>query len=109
MSIDAYRTVFESSLVFGIRKLNSAVDTKGDLEAVIAGLEKEIEGLKAEVASLTALCAALEYREEQKAKTYEVRDKELIDLENEKTGLEKLLAVLRASKPEVKKDDDKKK
>ena len=153
MSIDAYRAVFESSITFGVRKLNQAryspsplprpwarlqlvpprctismrwlrppaplsstppspllaqaVDVKGDLEALIVGLEAEIEQLKAEVASLTALCISLEYREEQQAKTYEVRSKELVDLSSEKEQLEKLLATLKASKPD-KPDDGKK-
>ena len=150
MSIDAYRAVFESSITFGVRKLNQArssplplprpwarlqlvpsrsmrwlrppaplsstppspllaqaVDVKGDLEALIMGLEAEIEQLKAEVASLTALCISLEYREEQQAKTYEVRSKELVDLSSEKEQLEKLLATLKASKPD-KPDDGKK-
>ena len=106
MSIDGYRILFETSVNFGTRKLCGSVDTKGDLEGQIAALEKEIEVLKAEVASLEALCVSLEYREEQKAKAYEVRDKELIELSAEKTGLEQLLAVLRASKPD--KDGDKK-
>ena len=53
------------------------------------------------------LCVSLEYREEQKAKTYEVRDEELIDLSAEKHSLEQLLTVLRASKPDPNKDDKK--
>ena len=60
------------------------------------------------MSDLVALCASLEYREEQKAKTYEVRDKEIIDLTAEKNQLEQLLSYLKASKPDANKADDKK-
>jgi len=107
MSIDAYCTVFESSTAFGVRKLNLAVDTKGDLEERVAQLDKEIEALNVELASLTALCISLEYHEDQQTKTYEVRSKDLVDLSAEKTQLEDLLAVLRASKPDKLEDGKK--
>jgi len=100
MSIDAYRTVFESSIEFGGRKLMEAVDTKGDLESRISTLDEEISTLRASVADLQNLCESLEHREEQKAKLYEVKDKEEVDLATEKQQLEDLLAVLRLSKPD---------
>ena len=100
MSIDAYRTVFESSIDFGGRKLMEAVDTKGDLESQIYTLDEEISGLRANVADLQNMCESLEHREEQKAKLFEVKDKEEVDLASEKQQLEDLLAVLRLSKPE---------
>jgi len=102
MTIDAYRTVFESSIDFGTRKLREAVETKGDLEDEIAALDAEIAALRTNVAELQNLCESLEYREEQKAKVYEVKDKEEVDLATEKQQLEELLAVLRLSKPEKK-------
>ena len=100
MSIDAYRTVFESSIDFGSRKLMEAVETKGDLEGEIAALDEEISALRANVADLQNLCESLEHREEQKAKLYEVKDKEEADLEAEQQQLQELLAVLRLSKPD---------
>mmetsp|Transcript_32181 Transcript_32181/g.55008 ORF Transcript_32181/g.55008 Transcript_32181/m.55008 type:complete len:363 (+) Transcript_32181:90-1178(+) len=100
MTIDAYRTVFESSIEFGSRKLQQAVQTKGDLEGQIAALDVEISALKAKVLDMQNLCESLEHRAEQKAKVYEVKDKEEVDLATEKQQLEDLLAVLRLSKPE---------
>jgi len=104
MSIDAYKAVFESSITFGVRKLNQAVETKGDLEEQITLLETEIDARKAEVSDLTALCVSLEHREELRNKTYDVRSKELTDLSAEKLQLEALLETLRKSKPEPKGD-----
>ena len=102
MSIDAYRTVFESSIDFGTRKLREAVERKGDLEERVADLDAQIAALRANVVELQNLCESLEHREEQKAKVYEVKDKEEVDLATEKQQLEELLAVLRLSKPEKK-------
>lgn len=100
MSIDGFRTVFETSLLFGSTKLKQAVATKGDLEEQIAKLEAEIGNLQAESKHLDELCESLEHRCEQKAKAYEVKDKEVVDLTTEKQQLEDLLVVLRASKPD---------
>lgn len=102
MTIDAYRTVFESSIDFGSRKLREAVETKGDREEQISSLDSEINELRAEVVQLRNLCESLEHREAQKAKVYEVKDKEEVELENEKQQLEELLAVLRLSRQEKK-------
>ena len=102
MSIDAYRTVFDSSVDFGTRKLREAVETKGDLETQISALDQEIELLRANVVELQNLCESLEHREEQKAKVYEVKDKEEVDLATERQQLEELLDVLRLSKLEKK-------
>jgi len=100
MSIDGFRTVFETSLIFGGAKLSQAVAIKGDLEEQIAALEAEIGELQAEAKQLDELCESLEHRCEQKAKAYEVKDKEIVDLTTEKQQLEDLLVVLRASKPD---------
>jgi len=102
MSIDNYRTVFESSIGFGSVKLTEAVDSKGDLEEQVAGLEGENHGLTAEAKHLTELCEALEHRADQKAKAYEVKNKEVTELTKERQQLEDLLAVLRLSKPDKK-------
>ena len=72
MSIDAYRTVFERSIVFGGRKLTQAVETKGNLEGVISTLTSEIDGLKKDVNDPKNVCESLEHRAEKKEKLYEV-------------------------------------
>merc|ERR1712060_21151 len=100
MSIDGYRTMFESSLNFGRGKLIDAVDLKGDLEEQIKNLEDQLKALTAEAKQLTDLCESLEYRAEQKAKASEVKDKEIVDLTAEKQQLEDLKAVLKLSKPQ---------
>ena len=46
MSIDAYRTVYETSIEFGSRKLTQAMVRKD-------GLAEDIEGLETEIAALT--------------------------------------------------------
>jgi len=98
MSIDSYRTVFETSLGFGCGKLTQAVEIKGDLEEQINSLEREIRDLTVEAKQLGELCESLEHRAERKAKASEVKDKELVDLAAEKQQLEDLLVVLRLSK-----------
>lgn len=107
MSIDAYRTVFERSIVFGGRKLTQAVETKGNLEGVISTLTSEIDGLKKDVNDLKNVCESLEHRAEKKEKLYEVKDKEIIDLTAETQQLQDLLKALRFSKQDDKKDKKK--
>lgn len=102
MSIDSYRTVFENSLGFGSGKLAQAVVLKGDLEEQISEMEQQISSLSSDAKRLVELCESLEHRAEQKAKAYEVKDKEIVDLAAEKQQLEDLLTVLRHSKPDKK-------
>jgi len=102
MSIDSYRTVFEMSIEFGGRKLNEAIETKGELAQHVEDLESEITELHKEIEKLTSLCESLEFREEQKALVYEEVDKEITDLQSEQQQLEDLLAVLKLSKPDKK-------
>lgn len=107
MSIDAYRTVFERSIVFGGRKLTQAVETKGSLEGVISTLTSEINGLKKDVNDLKNVCESLEHIAERKEKLYEVKSKEIIDLTAETQQLQDLLKALRFSKQDEKKDKKK--
>ena len=102
MSIDAYRTAFESSIAFGNRKLTAAVELKGDLEEVMAELDEEIAARAAEVAHLTHVCESLEHRAKKKEEGYAEDDREITELMQEKNQLEDLLKVLKASKPEKK-------
>lgn len=100
MSIDAYRTVYEKSLLFGSSKLCAVSATEGDLADQIASLEAEINGLQAQARKLGELCESLMHREEQNAKRYEVEPSDVTDLKTEQKQLQSLLEVLRLSKPE---------
>ena len=100
MSIDAYRTVFETSIQFGGRKLVQALDTKGQLAELIESLEGEIASLKKEVGHMEDVCEGLAHREALKAAAYEGPNKEIGDLEAEKQQLTDLIATLKPSKPE---------
>jgi dynein light intermediate chain len=100
MSTDAYRTVYEKSLLFGSSKLCTVSATHGDLPDRITDLETEITGLQARVRKLGELCESLAHREEQKAKGYEVEPPDVTDLKSEQKQLQSLLEVLRLSKPE---------
>ena len=99
LSIDAYRTAFESSIAFGNRKLTAAVELKGDLEEVMAELDEEIAARAAEVAHLTHVCESLEHRAKKKEEGYAEDDREITELMQEKNQLEDLLKVLKASSP----------
>ena len=100
LTIDAYRSVYEQSLLFGSSKLSAAVRIRGDLKDRIAGLESEIDDLKSQVRRLNELCESLAHREEQKAKGYEVESPDITHLKEEQVQLQSLLEVLRLSKPD---------
>ena len=97
MSVDAYRAVFERSLGFGQQKLSVAVETKGDLEEQVAGLEAEISDLNAQVKQLTDLCESLEHRAEKNAAP--AVSEEEIALKAETKQLTDLRDALEASDP----------
>ena len=99
LSIDAYRTAFESSIAFGNRKLTAAVELKGDLEEVMAELDEEIAARAAEVAHLTHVCESLEHRAKKKEEGYAEDDREITELMQEKNQLEDLLKVSRRPSP----------
>jgi dynein light intermediate chain len=100
MSIDAYRTVYEKSLLFGSSKLCAVSETQGDLPHRIASLEAQIGALQAQARKLGELCESLAHREEQNAKGYEVEPQDITDLKSDQKQLQALLEVLRLSKPE---------
>lgn len=66
MSLDAYRSIYESSTAFGMRKALHAEQTKVELEAKIRALEREKEELQHQVAELEAQCDCLEEEEQQR-------------------------------------------
>ena len=100
MTIDSYRTVFETSIQFGGRKLSQALLTKGELAETIEALEGGIALLKKEVGGLENTCEGLLHREALKEAEYEEASKEILELEAEKQQLTDLIATLKPSKPE---------
>jgi dynein light intermediate chain len=63
MSLAAYRTLYESSVAFGMRKALMAEQGKVDMQASIRKLEREKEDLERQVAELNTKCEAIERRE----------------------------------------------
>jgi len=100
MTIDSYRTVYETSIEFGSCKLTQAIETKGTLAEEIEALEADISRLQQEVRQLTQLCEGLEHREAEKERSYEEEDPETVALQAEQKQLNDLLVALRPSKPE---------
>lgn len=66
MTINAYRTLYESSVAFGMRKALHSEQGKVDMQATIRNLEREKEDLERQVAELTTKCEAIERREAER-------------------------------------------
>jgi len=62
-SIAAYKTLYESSVAFGMRKALHAEQEKEDMRLNINKLERDKEELERQVADLQAKCEAIEKRE----------------------------------------------
>lgn len=77
-----------------------AIVIKGGLDTRIEELEAEIAELKGQVSSGMSLCEGLEFREAEKARSYEEEDKEIAALKLEEQQLRELLATLQLSKPD---------
>ena len=99
MSIDSYRTVFETSIQFGGRKLTQALEKKGQLAEIIEELEGQITALKKQTTDLDNLCEGLAHREALQAAKYEEANPETVALESEKQQLEDLIKTLLPAKP----------
>lgn len=76
MSLDAYRSIYESSTAFGMRKALDAEQKKVELEAKIRALEKEKEDLQHQVTTLEKQCETLEEEEQQRREEEEKRHAE---------------------------------
>jgi dynein light intermediate chain len=63
MTIAAYKTLYESSVAFGMRKALQAEQGKLDMQKAISDLEKEKDALQRQVVELHAKCEAIERRE----------------------------------------------
>lgn len=66
MSMDAYRSIYESSTAFGLRKALHAEQLRVELEAKIRALEREKEDLYEQVLALEIQCDAVEEEERQR-------------------------------------------
>ena len=63
MTLAAYRTLYESSVAFGMRKALQAEQTKVDMNATIRNLERDRDELEHQVQELTQKCETIERRE----------------------------------------------
>lgn len=66
MTLAAYRTLYESSVAFGMRKALHAEQNKVDMQAQIRNLEREKEELERQVAELSTKCEMIERREAER-------------------------------------------
>ncbi|KEG10516.1 dynein arm light chain [Trypanosoma grayi] len=66
MTLDAYRSLYESSAAFGMRKALQAEQSKIEMEARIRAMEREREELKQQVEELEARCEAIQEQEEER-------------------------------------------
>jgi dynein light intermediate chain len=63
MTIQAYKTLYESSVAFGMRKALQAEQGKAEMLKTIRELERDKEDLERQVQELNAKCEAIEKRE----------------------------------------------
>ncbi|KAG5477974.1 hypothetical protein LSCM4_05370 [Leishmania orientalis] len=66
MTLDAYRSLYESSIAFGMRKALHAEQAHVELEARVRALEREKADLQRQVEELVEECARIEQDEEQR-------------------------------------------
>ena len=78
MTLAAYRTLYESSVAFGMRKALHAEQAKVDMQATIRNLEREKEDLERQVGELTTKCEAIERREAERRQADEKKHAEEI-------------------------------
>ncbi|KAM6910529.1 axonemal dynein light intermediate polypeptide 1 [Xenentodon cancila] len=79
MTIDAYQTLYESSIAFGMRKALLAEQGKDDMINRISDLENEKQDLMKQLNEQKALCDAIEKREAEKRLLEEKKYNEKID------------------------------
>ncbi|XP_065506379.1 axonemal dynein light intermediate polypeptide 1 [Caloenas nicobarica] len=97
MTIDAYQTLYESSIAFGMRKALYAEKGKSDLEKTIAELQEEKQELQRQVNEQKAKCEAIEKRESERRLIEEKKHAEEVQLLKQinqqlKAQLESILA-----------------
>lgn len=79
MTIDAYKTLYDSSVTFGVRKQLQAEQGMGELEERIAALETEKKDLEQHVLELRNGVEVIEKRENEHKALEEKKRKEEID------------------------------
>jgi dynein light intermediate chain len=100
MTLAAYRTLYESSVAFGMRKALQAEQTKVDLQASIRNLEREKEELERQVQELNTKCEAIERREADRRSADEKKHAEEVALyrKTHQTLTSQLQAIINPSK-----------
>ncbi|XP_059194544.1 axonemal dynein light intermediate polypeptide 1 [Centropristis striata] len=78
MTIAAYKTLYESSVAFGMRKALQAEQGKADMEKRISDLEEETQDLKKQLNEQKAKCDAIEKRENERRQVEEKKHTEQI-------------------------------
>lgn len=79
MTTDAFKTLFESSITFGVRKQLQSERGMSDMESKVQTLESECKGLEAEVQELRNKVETIEKRESEVRDLNEKRRKTEID------------------------------
>ena len=100
MTIAAYKTLYESSVAFGMRKALHAEQGKLDMQSAIRGLEREKEELERQVVELHAKCEAIERREADRRAADEKKHQEEVAFfrKTHQTLTSNLQAVINPSK-----------
>ena len=92
MTADAYKTLYDSSIVFGIRKQLQAEQGMSDMESEIAQLEEDCKAKQNEVLELRNRVEIMEKREaEIKALSEKKRKEEIAFLKYQGVNLDKFL------------------
>ncbi|GMF17754.1 unnamed protein product [Phytophthora fragariaefolia] len=79
LTTDAYKTLYDSSLTFGVRKQLQAEDGMGDLAEQIASLQRDKEESESKVAELTNKLEVIEKRAAERKALQEKKFKEELD------------------------------
>ena len=99
MTIDAYKTLFASSVTFGIKKQLRAEQGIPELEQSVAELEKEKVALELEVYELRSKLDIVEKREAERKNADDKRRKEELDfLKYQGQHLDSFLKQMNSSK-----------
>lgn len=76
MTLDAYRSLYESSIAFGMRKALHAEQSQVELEARVRALEREKADLQRQVEDLEEECAQIEKNDDLRRKEEEKKHDE---------------------------------
>lgn len=100
MTIQAYQTLYESSIAFGMRKALQAEQRKAKTESDIKTLDEDCTHLQADVVALEQEIKDLEVREKERVEKEDKEHSETMELKNRynQTLREKLETLLSAPK-----------